>query len=102
MLSYGDRSCDTTKRETDESLSAGKWRIDDFIAGVRRYVSNNGHGVTQGVTIGVTKGATTGVTQGATTELNLLQFSHSMFCKNIAHLAVAREHHLSVARCDAP
>ena len=94
MLSYGDRSCDTTKRETDGSLSAGKWRIDDFIAGVRRYVSNNGHGVTQGVT--------TGVTQGATTELNLLQFSHSMFCKNIAHLAVAREHHLLVAMCDAP
>ena len=26
-------------------------------------------------------------------ELNLLQLSHSMFCKNIAHLAAAREQH---------
>ena len=26
-------------------------------------------------------------------ELNLLQLSHSMFCKNIARLAVARGHH---------
>ena len=32
-------------------------------------------------------------------ESNLLQLSHSMFCKNIARLAVAREHHLAVARC---
>ena len=35
-------------------------------------------------------------------ELNLLQLSHSMSCKNIARLPVAREHHLAVARCDAP
>ena len=35
-------------------------------------------------------------------KLNLLQLSHSMFCKNIASLAVAREHHLLVAMCDAP
>ena len=35
-------------------------------------------------------------------ELDLLQLSHSMSCKNIARLAVAREHHLAVARCDAP
>ena len=35
-------------------------------------------------------------------KLNLLQLSHSMFCKNIACLAVAREHHLVVAMCDAP
>ena len=33
---------------------------------------------------------------------NLEQLSHSMFCKNIAHLAVAREHHLVVAMCDVP
>ena len=26
-------------------------------------------------------------------ELNLLKLSHSMFCKNIARLAVARGHH---------
>ena len=26
-------------------------------------------------------------------ELNLLQLSHGMFCKNIARLAIAREHH---------
>ena len=35
-------------------------------------------------------------------EFNLEQLSHSMFCKNIACLAVAREHHLVVAMCDAP
>ena len=35
-------------------------------------------------------------------ELNLLQLSHNMFCKNIASLAVAREHHLLVAMYDAP
>ena len=35
-------------------------------------------------------------------ELNLLQLFHSMFCTNIASLAVAREHHLLVAMCDAP
>ena len=31
-------------------------------------------------------------------ELDLLQLSHSMSCKNIARLAIAREHHLVVAR----
>ena len=35
-------------------------------------------------------------------ESNLLQFSHSIFCKNIVCLAVAREHHFGIARCDAP
>ena len=35
-------------------------------------------------------------------ELNLLHLSHNMLCKNIASLAVAREHHLLVAMCDAP
>ena len=35
-------------------------------------------------------------------ELNLLQLSHNMFCKNIASLAVARERLLLVAMCDAP
>ena len=34
-------------------------------------------------------------------KLKLLQLSLSMSCKNIARLAVAREHHLAVARCDA-
>ena len=33
---------------------------------------------------------------------NLQQLSYSMYCKNIACLAVAREHHLVVAMCDAP
>ena len=35
-------------------------------------------------------------------KLDLQQLSHSMFCKNIARLAVAREHHLAVAMCNAP
>ena len=35
-------------------------------------------------------------------ELNLLQLSHSMFCKNIAHLAVARGHHTQQPLNDAP
>ena len=30
------------------------------------------------------------------------RLSHSMFCKNIARLAIAKEHHLAVAMCDAP
>ena len=35
-------------------------------------------------------------------KLDSQQLSQNMFCKNIACLAVAREHHLAVARCDAP
>ena len=34
-------------------------------------------------------------------ELDLLQLSHSIFFKNIARLAVARERYLLVAMCDA-
>ena len=35
-------------------------------------------------------------------ELDLLQLSHSMFCKNIACLAVARERNYVWQPCDAP
>ena len=33
---------------------------------------------------------------------NLLQLSYSMFCKNIAGLAVAREHHTAVTHSYTP
>ena len=33
---------------------------------------------------------------------SIQQLPHSMFCKNIARLAVAKEHHLVVAMYDAP
>ena len=35
-------------------------------------------------------------------QLNLLQFSYSMFCKNVARLAVAREHYRGVTHSYAP